>query len=55
MVAVAVVFVSTDAMRQDFTVMKDLGEHTRVGPSIRKREVDTFVQTANKNPEVKEV
>lgn len=44
----------TDAMRQDFTVMKDLGEHTRVGPGIRKREVDDFVLSVNKNPEVQQ-
>jgi hypothetical protein len=42
-------------MRQDFTVMKDLGEHTRVGPGIRKREVDDFVLSVNKNPEVQQV
>lgn len=35
--------------------MKDLGEHTRVGPGIRKREVDDFVLNVNKNPEVQQV
>jgi hypothetical protein len=42
-------------MRKDFHVMRDIATYTRVSPSIRAKEVISFVQSINKNEEINEV
>ncbi|XP_052772354.1 piwi-like protein 1 [Mya arenaria] len=43
----------TDALRQDFRVMKDLAHHTRVTPEQRKLTMMKFMQSVNGNPDAR--
>lgn len=40
----------SDEARADFRVMKDLGEHTRIAPEVRKRRFLDFIRDMNKDP-----
>lgn len=42
----------SDNMRSDFSVMKDVSNHTRVFPDIRAAELQKFVEDINSNPHV---
>nr|AWH61378.1 putative piwi-1 [Actinia equina] len=44
----------TDAIRQDFRVMKDISAHTRVGPMQRLDAMKKFIQNINSCPEALE-
>ncbi len=39
----------TDDQRSNFTVMKDLGEHTRLSPAQRKLALERFIKEINGN------
>ncbi|XP_030846820.1 seawi isoform X1 [Strongylocentrotus purpuratus] len=43
----------SDDMRADFNVMKDMGQHTRVGPQDRCRTLSGFIKKLSSNEEVK--
>lgn len=43
----------TDALRQDFRVMKDLACHTRVTPEQRRLTMKKFIDSVNNTPEAK--
>ena len=38
----------SEEARADFRVMKDLGEHTRVSPEIRRRRCMDFIRDMNR-------
>jgi aubergine-like protein len=40
----------SEQIRANFTVMKDLGQHTRVGPADRVRSLEDFMKNLNANP-----
>ena len=41
-------------MRANFTVMKDLAQHTRIGPAQKSDILKNFMKDLNTNPESKE-
>ena len=40
-------------MRNNFTVMKDLAQHTRIGPAQKSNILKNFMRDLNTNPESK--
>lgn len=42
----------TESMRNDFSVMKDISNYTRVLPGARATELEAFLRSINENPEV---
>jgi aubergine-like protein len=44
----------SDKMREDFKVMKDVAEHTRVNPMNRVRAMERFVHTVKNSPEARD-
>ena len=45
----------TQKMRDDFRVMKDVGDHTRVTPEQRQRALKKYVDEVNLNNEAKTI
>ena len=43
----------SDEMRNNFTVMKDLAQHTRIGPAQKSDILKNFMKDLNTNPESK--
>nr|QQA03725.1 Piwi protein [Apostichopus japonicus] len=44
----------SEEMRSNFSIMKDIGQHTRVNPGNRTRELEKFLHQINANPEIVE-
>jgi aubergine len=42
--------ISSEEMRRDFRVMKDVAEHTRVSPSKRSEGITQFTEKINSDP-----
>lgn len=42
----------TDAMRSDFNLMRDMAQHTRIGPDKRVENLKIFIQRLNQNQQV---